>query len=150
VAVQIPTPASIALRFGGSFLFVLFTGVLGACTLPDRFGVESIPGIVVLIILGFAHVYLLYRAYYPLRKIGIMTFSLVFALSSYYMMSVLELEASVDSMLWLLVVYPTLRYEFELSCNHIDSALSGLLHTKGIYTCFQHPRQPAPLRRSLS
>ena len=132
MAVQIPTPASIALRFGGSFLFVLFTGVLGAYTLPDRFGVESIPGIVVLIILGCAHVYLLYRAYYPLRKIGIMTFSLVFALSSYYVMSLLGLEASVDSMLWLLVIYLTLLYGFGLSYNHIDSVLSGLLHTKGV------------------
>ena len=65
VAVYVPTPASIALRFGGSFLFVVLTGSLGAYTVPDRVGVESIPGIAVLIMIGCAHFYLLYRAYYP-------------------------------------------------------------------------------------
>ena len=132
MAVYVPTPASIALRFGGSFLFVVLTGSLGAYTVPDRVGVESIPGIAVLIMIGCAHFYLLYRAYYPLRTVGIVTFTIIYALMSYYVMSVLGLEASVDGTIWLLVIYLTLLYGFGLSYNHIDAALSGLLHTKGV------------------
>ena len=132
MAVSVPTPASIALRFGGSFLFVLLTGALGVYTVPDQFRVDSIPGVVVLIILGCAHFYLLYRAYYSLRTIGLITFSIVFALLSYYVMSVFGLEASMNNLIWLVVIYLTLLYGFGLSYNHIDSALSGLLHTKGV------------------
>ena len=132
MAALVPTSASIALRFGGSFLFVMLTGSLAAYTVPDRFGIESIPKIAFLIIIGCAHFYMIYRAYYPLGTIGIMTFSIVFALLSYYVMSVFGLEASVDSMIWLLVIYLTLLYGFGLSYNHIDAALSGLLHTKGV------------------
>jgi hypothetical protein len=47
-------------------------------------------------------------------------------------MSVFGLEASMNNLIWLLVIYLTLLYGFGLSYNHIDSALSGLLHTKGV------------------
>jgi len=132
VAIVVPSPASIALRFGGSFIFVVLTSFVVAYLVPDRFEVESIPRIVILILVGCAHLYLLYRAYYPLRISGFIVFSVIYALMAYYVMASFGVEIGVSSMPWMFIVYLTLLYGFGLSYNHIDAALSGLLHTKGV------------------
>lgn len=132
MAVSTFSPAAIPLRFGAMFLFVIITSYLGAFLMPDRFSIDSIPELVTLILIGCAHLYLLIRAYYSLRIAGILVFTLIYGLLAYYLMQSFGLGASFSGLPWLLIIYLTLLYGYGLSYNHIDAALSGLLHTKGI------------------
>lgn len=131
MAVATFSPAAIPLRFGGTFVFVVMTAYLGAFLMPDRFSVDNIPEFVSLILIGCAHLYLLIRAYYSLRMSGFLVFTLVYGLLAYYLMQILGLGAGFGDLPWLLIIYLTLLYGYGLSYNHIDAALSGLLHTRG-------------------
>lgn len=130
MAVSSLSPAAIPLRFGGTFLFVVTTSYLGVFLMPDGFTAENIPELVTLILIGCAHLYLLIRAYYSLRISGFIVFTLVYGLLAYYLMANLGLDVGLGGLPWLIIVYLTLLYGYGLSYNHIDAALSGLLHTR--------------------
>jgi hypothetical protein len=131
MAVSAISPATIPLRFGGAFLFVVVTGYLGAFLLPDEVSAGSIPKFVMLILIGCSHLYLLIRAYYSLRISGFFVFTLVYGLLAYYLMWILGLGEGYGGLPWLVIIYLTLLYGYGLSYNHLDAALSGLLHTRG-------------------
>jgi hypothetical protein len=131
MAISSFSPAAIPLRFGGTFLFVVTTSYLGAFLMPDGLTAENIPELVMLILIGCAHLYLLIRAYYSLRISGFIVFTLVYGLLAYYLMANLGLDAGLGGLTWLIIFYLTLLYGYGLSYNHIDAALSGLLHTRG-------------------
>ena len=125
------SPAAIPLRFGGSFLFVVTTFYLSIFLLPDDFSADNIPELVMLILIGCGHVYLLVRAYQSLQISGFIVFTLLYGLLAYYLMASLGLEAGLGSLSWFMITYLTLLYGYGLSFNHIDSALAGLLHVRG-------------------
>ena len=58
-------------------------------------------------------------------------FTLIYGLLAYYLMWSLGLGEGYGGLLWFFIFYLTLLYGYGLSYNHIDAALSGLLHTRG-------------------
>ncbi|WP_395686258.1 hypothetical protein [Aestuariivirga sp.] len=135
MAASVLGPSAVALRFAGTFAFVWVTAVDGyfvSFLLPEMFDTSEIPNLVVLILLGCTHLYLLYRSYYVLRSSGIFIFTTIYLLVAYYVGSMFGTEASTSGLSWLLIFYLTLLYGYGLSFNFIDAALSGLLHTKGV------------------
>ena len=131
MAISQLSPASIPLRFGGTFLFVVATHYLSTFLMPDGFSAESIPELVMLILIGCGHLYLLVRAYQSLQISGFIVFTLLYGLLAYYLRSSLGLDAGLGSMSWFMITYLTLLYGYGLSFNHIDAALAGLLHVRG-------------------
>jgi hypothetical protein len=128
-------PISVGLRFAGVFAFVWATAVDGylvSFLLPEIFDSSEIPNLVILILLGCTHVYLMYRSYYALKLIGILILTTIYLLVAYYVGSMVGAKASASGLSWLLIFYLTLLYGYGLTFNFIDAALSGLLHTKGV------------------
>jgi hypothetical protein len=66
-----------------------------------------------------------------LRISGFFVFTLVYGLLAYYLMWILGLGEGYGGLPWLVIIYLTLVYGYGLSYNHLDAALSGLLHTRG-------------------
>ena len=131
MAISQLSPVAIPLRFGGSFLFVATSYYLSTFLLPDGFSADNIPELVMLILIGCGHLYLLVRAYQSLQISGFIIFTLLYGLLAYYMKASLGLEAGLGSLAWFMITYLTLLYGYGLSFNHIDAALAGLLHVRG-------------------
>lgn len=125
----------LALRLAGIFVFVVITvpfGLFYPFIMPDELTAGSIPFFVLLIMMACVHVYLFYRAYYALRFLGLLVFTVVYCMICYYFSYLLGLEANGGTIGLSAVAYLTLLYGYGVSYNMVDAFISGLLHTKSV------------------
>lgn len=127
--------AGLALRMVGVFVFVVATvpyGILQPRLIMEDIGMWIIPLIVLAILVLCGHVYLAYRAYYALRRSGLVVFSLVYALIVIYVSHIFGVEWDMQTLRWQAVGYLGLLYGYGVCYNFVDSYVSGLLHTKNV------------------
>lgn len=125
----------LTLRLAGAFVFVVATvpyGILQPWFITSDIEVSAIPLIVVAILVLCGHVYFAYRAYYALRRLGLVVFSIVYGLICIYLSHVFGFDWDAYTLRWQAVGYLSLLYGYGVCYNLIDSYVSGLLHTKNV------------------
>jgi hypothetical protein len=129
---------SAALRVAGCFVFVSIATPFGPqVVLPEGVSAPDVPFAVMLLLGALAlcmHYYLIARAYYVLSVSGIVIFALIYTLAIVNIMAFIVADSITltEKIKLSILGFLTIFYAYGLIFNHIDSRLSGILHSKNI------------------
>lgn len=136
MAIASAGPLNFVARVVTIVVFVFLTtpfGPLQHMVVPEKPDWPSIPVILCLMLVLCMHVYLLYRAYYALKFVGIAVLTAFYGLLAYYLASLFGAASlSLESLRWHTFFYLSLLYTYGICFSFIDAYISGLLHTKNV------------------